>query len=95
MPRVRWDRYVPGEFHLSIYGWLDRPDDHADFVLIDVYPATRDQPRLQVYFTTSSADEAFGREAAEAIGVPFDSHTDCVRVEHSLPDVTNAIKLGA
>ena len=70
-PEVRWDRFIedvdgePGA--IAVYGWIDRPDGRADFVLYRFAPSSND-----AYFTTSSVE--FSAENGD------EEHADCQRV---------------
>lgn len=95
--RVRWDRAIEGVEVLHLYGWVDRPDGRADFVMLGVewrHRAGDGQP-FELFTMTSSADPALNDELAKAIGVEPDDHADCQRIEEVFGGmVTNAIKLG-
>lgn len=94
VPQVRWDRCVAGEHELRLYGWMDRPDDHADFVVLDVWPGGEGQPATQCAFLTSSPDPTLTEVIAKAIGIPTDDHSPCKRIEEVFGGmVTNAIEL--
>lgn len=95
--RVRWDRCIDGGELLRLYGWFDRPDDHADFVILDVEWRHRADPTtepLAFFFSTSSADPELSAELAKAIGIEVDDHAPCQRIEEVFGGlVTNAVKL--
>jgi hypothetical protein len=81
-PEVRWDRFVVWENVTRIYGWIDREDGHADFVLADFYAAAVDDPSV----VTSSPTFRW-RDYIEG------EHVDCERIEKWMPTVTNPVKL--
>lgn len=77
---VRWDRFVSFSNVLRIYGWVDREDEHADFVVLDLY--LYPGPRVDPSVMTSSAERSEELTAAilgksEEIG----DHAGCERVE--------------
>ena len=86
---VAWDRFTIGEWNgecVSVYGWIDRPDEHADFILVIFWPE-----KEELYFTTSAArytDVIYHR----LIGGNPDEHEPCHRVEDAF-GVPNSIKL--
>lgn len=94
LPFVAWDRLVdwclPGEddhHGVSAFGWVDRPDGRADFVLVAVSSWDPDHPG----FNTSSA--ALSELIGETLN-PGQPHFPCQRVEHALGDlVENKIVL--
>jgi hypothetical protein len=91
--QVRWDRCIDaGGGILRLYGWVDRVDDHADFVILD---ALHSIYGLSFLFATSSPDPSISAEMAVAIGISFDDHVSCQRIEQVFGGaVVNAIKLG-
>lgn len=82
LPRVRWDRTAGDDESRVVYGWVDRDDGRADFVVLTFDLADPvDGVDYLVGFTTSSAEHSdefhralFGRQAA-------DEHYPCERVE--------------
>lgn len=74
---VRWDRLVPLENVIRIYGWIDRGDDRSDFVVLDayLYPG----PKISVAVLTSSSDRS--EELCALLEEPSEEHVDCERVE--------------
>lgn len=92
---VRWDRCIPGNAVLRLYGWVDRPDQHSDFVLLDVERYS-EGPWLDFSFATSSSVAEVNAELAAALGIPLEDHVPCQRVEEVFGGlVANAIKLDA
>lgn len=91
VPFVEWDRYTVGEWgdeqHVAVYGWIDREDDHEDFVLFDFWPESE-----HLRFVTSSAEyteEIHRRLFPED---DLDGHDDCRRVERTF-DLENVVEL--
>lgn len=88
---VDWDRYVvdkrDGYLMVEVYGWIDRPDSHEDFVW------TRFWPSNEYFEYTTSSDEYsedltriwFGEDAV-------DGHNECRRVEDAF-DIPNMVEL--
>ncbi|HXI95620.1 MAG TPA: hypothetical protein VNG04_05810 [Candidatus Acidoferrum sp.] len=93
-PRVRWDRCIDdGGGVLHLYGWVDRDDGRADFVLLNVQRYS-DVDFIDYAFYTSSPDAELTAELAKAIGITMDVHIPCKRIEEVFGGmVTNAIKL--
>lgn len=95
---VRWDRCIDGPDILRIYGWIDRPDGRADFVIIEAHRRT-DVHRDEVvapdcYLLSSNADPDINAELAKAIDLDLGNFTPCQRIEEVFGGmVTNAIKL--
>lgn len=95
LPFVRWDRCVAipgGDF--DAYGWIERPDGRADFVLL-TFP---DGDPNFVGYTTSSGERS--REIYLLLFADDDPaaecHHECERVEDAFGDlVENAIRLEA
>jgi len=86
---VTWDRFVVGADPargqvIRVYGWIDRPDSHEDFVLVRFYPETDNHRRG---FTTSSA--TYSPQIAERL---FGEHVEneCQRVERHA-DIDNVV----
>lgn len=75
---VRWDRFIwDGRNVFSVYGWIDREDDHADFVLVDIYLLPG---KTSANVTTSSAEHS--RDLVRRISkIESEEHYDCQRVE--------------
>jgi hypothetical protein len=75
---VRWDRFVVFQNMIRIYGWIDREDGRADFVLLDLflYPG----PSVEASVMSSSAERSRDLSALlrESDAEP---HIDCERVE--------------
>jgi hypothetical protein len=91
--RARWDRCIDLIGVLRLYGWVEREDDHADFVVLDVQRYS-DSPDLDYTFGTSSPDPALSAEVAAAIGIDVGDHVPCQRIEEVFGGmVTRAIKL--
>ena len=92
LPFVEWDRFTVNNFDngvmlLNVYGWIDRPDDHEDFVLLQVYPK---KPDVWGYITSS---DEYTEEIYEILfDEEPDGHNPCRRVEHTL-DVDNCVRL--
>ena len=83
---VEWDRYIPFDAGLSVYGWIDRDDDYRDFLIIHFYPAKRG-----LWWQTSSAERH--DEIHEILhGEDAGPGNACERVEDRF-DVENAIEL--
>ena len=80
-PEVKWDRFSGQPYRFMVFGWIEREDDHEDFVslLIENLEVTQ--------IMTSSA--TYSRLFSERVG---EQHSDCHRVEDVFKDV-NSIKL--
>lgn len=89
VPEVKWDRLVDAE-KTRVYGWLEREDDHADFVLIDFW-LEAGQLTWEVLTSCPSPPERFW----ERLEINVEDHADCRRVEHAFPRVLSAIREGA
>ena len=92
---VEWDRFVVGEDpnaygrYIEVYGWIDRPDEYKDFVLLTFYPDNEEQ----LYGFTTSSDRYTKEIYRRMFGSDADDHNDCQRVEYTF-NVGNAIELG-
>lgn len=81
---ARWDRllrFPPGEGFaecewVRVYGWVERPDGRADFVLADFYVPEGDGEPNYTMLTSSP-----GLSAALAERLFDGDHIDCERVE--------------
>lgn len=89
LPFVEWDRFVPmergGTPVYDFYGWIDRDDEHADFIWARFWTVNE-----VIEYTTSSAEME-----AEIDAIWFDNideKSECKRVEHYF-DIPNAIEL--
>lgn len=82
LPEVAWDRFSGMyDSFCEVFGWVRREDGKSDFVLLQF-------DKGEVYgISTSSAK--YSAEFSHRLG--FD-HSDCKRVEHSMPNV-NCIHL--
>jgi len=77
---VKWDRYF-GEENLVFYGWIDRVDDHSDFIFIEFHKGE--------YITHGTSSSKYSKKISEILEV---GHSDCKRVE-DFCDIPNSIKL--
>lgn len=88
---VDWDRFIAftrnDTFMVEVYGWIDRPDSHEDFVWTQFYP---DSETME--YTTSSDEYSeeltriwFGEDAVEG-------HNSCRRVEDTF-EIENVVNL--
>lgn len=85
LPFVHWDRFTQTVDELVVYGWIDRDDAHADFVLMQFAVDG------SVGWTTSSAK--WSRPISVALLGDDDGHVDCQRVEAEFGQlVANAIR---
>lgn len=75
---VRWDRFTAWGNMIRVYGWLDRDDGRADFVLVDFYAPEEEGGDLDHSWVSSSP--AFLLKAA---GEEYGDHVPCRRVETS------------
>jgi len=92
---IKWDRYVTGSgltthdsrFYAEVYGWIEREDEHADFVVLTVFGDG------EIGHVTSSpmADKRINKEL---YGAPADAGNECQRVEDEF-DAPNMVELGA
>jgi DNA-directed RNA polymerase subunit RPC12/RpoP len=91
VPLVTWDRFIVEDYDgtqcIRVYGWIDRDDEHADFVLARFWTDTE-----RMGFTTSSDEfgeyiqaEWFGEET-------LGDHDPCRRVEDAFA-VENCVGL--
>jgi hypothetical protein len=81
-PFVAWDRMVDapvegGHRSVSVYGWIDRADDHHDFLILTFCSWYEGVP-----YSTSSA--ARSEEINRILSGPDAPHYDCERVEDVL-----------
>lgn len=85
-PEVRWDRLTEYGGYRAFYGWIDRKDGKADFMLLGV------EGDRVVRYLKSSKD--YSQEFAERLGGTglLVDHQDCQRVE-DLGLSVNAITL--
>ena len=91
VPQVRWDRCIPLDDLIRIYGWVERPDGRADFVIFESWLV---EGRPELNFFTSSPDPELATTIATALGIAINDHVDCQRIEEVFGGmVTNAIKL--
>lgn len=84
VPQVRWDRFVVYLNIVRAYGWLDRWDGRADFVLADFYS---DAPADPMVITSSPTFRWREYAAGE--------HIPCERIEEWMPETHNVVKLGS
>lgn len=85
LPFVKWDRYVNDGEWCALYGWIERPDGRADFVILIYTPEGREN-------YTSSA------ELSAAIDYLFGEtgeHNDCGRIEDAFCDVVRLVDASA
>lgn len=88
---ARWDRCVEvPPTTLVAYGWVDRADDHEDFVVL-FFEET--EHGTLVSYTTSSAE--LSPVIAERLFGAAGEHNECQRIETEFPEVENAIRLEA
>lgn len=92
---VKWDRFIGpmgrgGEKVIDVYGWIEREDNHEDFVWVRFYLNT-----VWFEYTTSSAEYSdylaktlHGADEDEL----EDNHISCQRVKNAF-NVENAIVL--
>lgn len=90
LPFVRWDRYIEsyarvGEHRVDVYGWIDRPDSHADFVVLTFGEWTE-----QIGWITSSSQ--YDLMIRAALDPPGAESYACQRVEDRF-GVANAVRL--
>lgn len=88
LPFVRWDRFVEERTGVDgvgeAYGWIDRADRRADFVLIRW---EYDLGGLGVGFTTSSAARTAEIRELLYAGEGALSHNECQRVDEHFGDL--------
>lgn len=88
LPEVRWDRCVRRMENMTAFGWIDREDGRADFVVVYI-----DHGGPWAY-ATSSAE--FSRSISERLFGITEGHRDCERIEDVFGDlVPNKITLAA
>ncbi len=83
LPEVTWDRYSKGDGYICFFGWLDRKDQHKDYVEVTVWDDS------DVSISTSSAK--YSKEFSKRLGL--DNHSDCLRVEDLFKSGVKCIKL--
>ena len=79
---VNWDRYFGESNKLTFFGWIDREDNHKDFVVLDF-------SGKYIWWATSS--KKYSKEIADILN---QKHSECKRVEHFC-DLPNVIKKDA
>jgi hypothetical protein len=82
-PEVVWDRFSGHVDKMVVFGWIQRKDAHADFLLLRI------EDGIITNFTTSS--EHYSASFAHRLGF---FHSDCGRVENVFKNVS-AVKLPA
>lgn len=80
---VRWDRFVPFDVGLRVFGWIPRQDGRSDFVVLDLIWVGQ----KAILIATSSAK--YSAQIAAYLELP---HSDCRRVETLELDIPNVIK---
>lgn len=90
LPFVRWDRYlrVPvgaeGQHEmLTVYGWIDRADGRADFVVLE-FPSYDDTPG---FCTSSSKHSAAINQLMYKDVDPLAPHYECQRIGDLVGDL--------
>jgi len=78
---VEWDRYFGYEKSLTFFGWIDRKDQHKDFVYIEF------ENGVVLNYGTSSK-----RHTSRIAQFLKQSHSECKRVE-DFCDLSNVIRL--
>jgi hypothetical protein len=73
-PEVTWDRWSGNLDAMQIFGWIERDDGRADFLVLKIVGG------IAVYFTTSSAQ--YSREFTDRLNF---IHRDCKRCEKDFP----------
>lgn len=72
LPFVRWDRCTRAGGWVWAYGWIDREDGRADFVMLEF------APDAAPWHLTSSA--AYSREIDRILRGTDEGHVDCERI---------------
>jgi hypothetical protein len=84
---VSWDRFTvhewDGEQSVSVYGWIEREDEHEDFAMVIFWPESE-----SLYNLTSSV--RYSQKFTEALHGESDGHSECRRVEDTF-NVENAV----
>lgn len=81
---VSWDRYVnPADGEYWFYGWIDREDEHKDFVVLS---------RVGEWWWYLTSSEKYSQEISDIIHGESAPHSPCIRVEAEF-DIPNMIKL--
>lgn len=80
---VEWDRYYTWKQGIVVYGWIDREDEHEDFVSVEF----NTRSRIVVRFDTSS--EEYSEKIADVLDM---NHSECFRVEDKFA-IDNKIEL--
>ena len=79
---VRWDRAIPGDGFMDVYGWIARDDNRSDFVLLTFWD--QHPPGTPPSWSTSSA--RYSTEIATIINGNTDTHNACRRVRDVFGD---------
>jgi hypothetical protein len=79
---VRWDRAIPGDGFMDVYGWIARDDGRSDFVLLTFWD--RHPPGTPPSWSTSSA--RYSTEIATIINGNTATHNACRRVRDVFGD---------
>jgi hypothetical protein len=91
LPFVRWDRFVAEPSgDIAVFGWIDRDDNRADFVLV-LWEDAAPLPGPPCYWTSSAAHS---KEIGQLLygDQPWfsaDEHIDCERVDESFGDLVD------
>jgi hypothetical protein len=94
---VRWDRFITWDengqvYSVHIYGWIDRDDGRADFVLLWFHDSWGWRPE-DCSATTSSS--AYSERIQELLRGTAEGHIDCQRVDEHFGDlIANKVELG-
>jgi hypothetical protein len=85
IPEARWDRAVVAPTYIQVYGWLEREDMRADFLVVRLWLHPEDDTPSGAEFTTSSA------ALSESIHVRLfgepGGHIPCERAEDIFGDL--------
>jgi hypothetical protein len=89
---VEWDRLTEfrnndGNRVTRVFGWIDRPDRHEDFVHLEFAEAGK-----SVLFLGTSS-KMYSQKINEIIHGESAEHTDCQRVENRFHNLENKIEI--
>jgi hypothetical protein len=73
LPEVTWDRCTGDEINGSVFGWINRDDGRADFVLLQWSPE---------WFRSTTSSAEYSLSISERLFGSTTGHRPCRRVEH-------------
>lgn len=79
---VKWDRFVPFDIGLRVYGWIPREDNRSDFVVLDLIW----NEMKAILIATSSSK--YSNDIARYLEL---EHNPCMRLESLQLELTNVV----